>query len=680
MEDGSAAERDMRRDRSPDADGRRPAGEGDAELRSVERERDDAEASRDQFSFLAEASRCLADSLDYEATLTTVAGMSLPYLDAWCIVDVVTEVGGIRRIAVLHPDPAKQEIARALYTRYGPRPGDLIGAPRVMESGRPELVFDVPDAALVASARDEEHLALLRALGLRSYVVAPMLARGRMLGAMTFVTAEAGRRFGTIDVVMAEELARRAATAVDNARLHAEAVQARDLAEEALEEAEQATESLREARDLAEAALRVRSEFLATMTHEVRTPLNAVVGYLQLLELELAGGLTETQRGYVERARDSTRHLLRLVEDVLDLAKSESAPLDVARDVVSAEETARAAVAVLRPQAGGKLVQLEDRVAGAGALAFVGDDNRARQILINLLANAIKFTPAGGRVTLDAVLEPAAAEGGPWVRFVVRDTGQGVAPAEAESIFEPFVQGQAGLTRAFGGTGLGLSISRRLARLMGGDVLLDDSGGDVAGDAGAGATFALRLPAADAPAPGATAGPYRAAPAERAPGRREAARRGIAAAAEALLRANAPTVEAFVRRARADATLEVPDAMTDVEVADHLGTLLTDLANSLALLGESGGQITERMTDGSRIQRLIGELHGAQRHRLGWSEQQLAREAELVRQVCQEAIERAVATDEAAATAASQALALLLQERTRATRSGYRAAAAAGGP
>jgi signal transduction histidine kinase len=705
-------------ERAAPAEGRRDATAGDgtsrqgashqdvtqsAALRTAERERDVAEANRDRFSFLAEVSRCLADSLDYEATLTTVAGMSLPYLDAWCIVDVVPETGGIRRLAVLHPDPAKQEVARELHRRYPPHVDDVLGAPRVLRTGRPEMVFDVSDEALAAAAHDAEHLRLLRALGIQAYVIVPMIARGRTLGAITFVTADADRRFGPIDVVMAEDLARRAAMAVDNARLYAAAARARETAEAARAASEATSEALREARDVAEAALRIRSEFLATMTHEVRTPLNAVVGYMELLEMDLAGSLTETQRTYVARTRDSTRHLLRLVDDVLDVARSETGRLDVAQDVVPAADTGREAVAILRPEAARKLVSLsygpDDAGTGDAAgdsragttLRYRGDEHRVRQILVNLLANAIKFTGPGGHVTLTY----ARAEHGPGesteagsdgptpasVLFRVHDTGRGVTPAEAAAIFEPFVQGQAGLTRAHGGAGLGLTISRRLARLMGGDLTVETTA-----DPGGGATFILRLPAADStdagapgPAGGAVSGwdaaaavtPDPAGKLSRSPGA-AAARRGLSASAEALLRQIGPTVEDFVRRARADGALRVTDEMSDVQVADHLGTLLTDLANSLALLGEAGGEVTDLLSDGSKIQRLIGELHGAHRHWLGWSEADLVREAELLREACEGAISRAVAGDAQATEAAVTALAWLLRERLRAARTGYR--------
>jgi signal transduction histidine kinase len=648
-----------------------PAGAGTerAALHAAERDRDAARASRDRFSFLAEVSRCLADSLDYEATLTTVAGMSLPYLDAWCIVDVVTDVGGIRRVAVLHPDAAKQDAARRLHHDHPPHPDDFMGAPRVIRTGRPEMVFDVPDGALVAAARSPEHLELLRTLGIQSYVIVPMVARGRMLGAITFVTAEAGRRFGDIDVVIAEDLARRAAMAVDNARLHGEALQARALAEEALEEAETAAEQLREARDTAEAALRARSDFLSTMTHEVRTPINAIIGYLDLIDLGLAGGLTDTQRSYVQRARDSSRHLLRLVEDVLDLSKSEADRLEVARETVPAASTARAALAVVRPQASGKLLALVDESAAAGGLCYLGDEFRVKQVLINLLSNAIKFTPPSGRVSLACGMEEGR------VVFRVRDTGVGVPPEDAEAMFEPFRQGEAGLKRMYGGVGLGLSISRRLARLMGGDVAFEPPAGGEAG-----ATFVLRMPAAPPGDPAAESVESARVSSPAVPELPElldgdAMRRGLRAASEVLLRDLGRTMDDFVRTARADAALSATDRMTDVEIADHLSTLITDVANSLALLAQVGVASAD-LVDGSRIQRLIGELHGAQRQRLGWSETQLLREAELVRDVCYAAIVRALGGEDGAAEAARTALSRLLQERERACVSGFRAAQA----
>jgi len=210
---------------------------------------------------------------------------------------------------------------------------------------------------------------------------------------------------------------------------------------------------------------------------------------------------------------------------------------------------------------------------------------------------------------------------------------------------------------------------------MGGEVWVDPDA------PGPGATFKLRLPAASPAPAGAAAGSAEggdAAPA--GPGReaqRAAAERGLAAAGETLLRQVAPAVDEFVRRARAEPVLGFTPEMSNVDVADHLGTLLIDVANSLAILAAAKGEPSELLADGSRIQRVIGELHGAQRHRLGWSEPQILREVELVREVCLAIVSTSLSGDERARAAALSALERLLDERTRACLNGFRAAAAA---
>jgi hypothetical protein len=318
-------------------------------------------------------------------------------------------------------------------------------------------------------------------------------------------------------------------------------------------------------------------------------------------------------------------------------------------------------------------VTLVDETESAAGLRYLGDEYRARQILVNLLSNAVKFTPAGGRVRLECRAQPArdGRDGPGDLLFVVSDSGEGVKPGDVERIFEPFVQGTAGLTRRHGGTGLGLPISRRLARLMGGEVWVDPEA------PGPGATFVLRLPAGS-PAPAGSAAEGGAAQAEPGgPARRAAAGRELAAAGEALLRQISPAVDEFVRRARAEPTLGFTEEMSNLDVADHLGTLLIDVANSLAILAGAQGEPSELLADGSRIQRVIGELHGAQRQRLGWGEPQLLREVELVREVCLATMARSLGDDERARGAAVFALERLLDERTRACLNGLRAAAAA---
>ena len=436
--------------------------------RSIERERDAAEASRDRFAFLAEVSRCLAASLDYETTLTTVAGMSLPYLGAWCIVDVCTEGESLRRIAVLHPDSAKQAVARALHERYPPRADDLLGAPRVIRSGRPEVVVDVSDAALGGRAQDAEHLRLLRELGIGAYVIAPMVVRGRVVGAMTFVTAESGRRFGDLDVILAEDLASRAALAVDNARLHTEAVAARQEAEKA--------------RGVAEAASRAKSEFLAVMSHELRTPLNAISAYAELIEMGVHGPVTAEQRADLARIQRGHRHLMGLINGVLNYSRLEAGAVHYEVRDVALDEVLATCEALVAPQASAKRLALTFDGCDA-ELTVRTDGDKLQQIVLNLLSNAVKFTEPGGHVTL------GCTPGIDAVAITVSDTGHGIPPEHLERIFEPFVQVDSRLTRTHEGVGLGLAISRDLARGMGGDLTVESS-------LGSGSTFTLLLPRA----------------------------------------------------------------------------------------------------------------------------------------------------------------------------------------
>jgi PAS domain S-box-containing protein len=275
-------------------------------------------------------------------------------------------------------------------------------------------------------------------------------------------------------------------------RLAAELRAARAAADEARRAAEQA-------RVAAEVAARAKSDFLATMSHELRTPINAVTGYAQLLELGMAGPVTDAQRDYLDRVLTSSRHLLGLVDDVLDLARLESGRMLVEQLPGSAAAVAGGALALVASQAAARGVRLVEPPPEHDAI-FVGDEHRVRQILVNLLTNAVKFTPSGG--TIDLEIMPEAEPGrdeigehaplagpGPWVTVRVRDTGIGIPPDQLDAIFEPFVQLGRSLTSSHEGTGLGLAISRDLARGMDGDLAAESTPGE-------GSIFTLRLPAA----------------------------------------------------------------------------------------------------------------------------------------------------------------------------------------
>jgi PAS domain S-box-containing protein len=254
--------------------------------------------------------------------------------------------------------------------------------------------------------------------------------------------------------------------------------------------AERTSEAER-ARAQADAASRAKSDFLATMSHEIRTPINAIIGYTELLEIGIAGPLADRQRAFLERVHVSSRHLLTLIEDILDLARIEAGRTDLTTAPVPANRTIAAAIALVGPQAHARRIRLAQPTFADSQTTFEGDEDRVRQILVNLLSNAVKFTEPDGQVTVShgvSDLPPPTVDGrGPWTYIRVADTGVGIAPADLERVFLPFEQAEQGYTRRKGGTGLGLAISRQLARLMGGDLTAES-------EVDAGSTFTLWLP------------------------------------------------------------------------------------------------------------------------------------------------------------------------------------------
>jgi signal transduction histidine kinase len=246
------------------------------------------------------------------------------------------------------------------------------------------------------------------------------------------------------------------------------------------------------ARLVAERSVAVQERFMALTTHEIRTPLNAMLGYLELLEMELSGTLTEKQIGHFLRMQRACKHLMGVTNDFLLMAKGQAGHLEIARHAGTARHVISEAAALVAPQAAARAVEITlsettDRVM------YLGDSDRVRQVLVNLLGNAVSFTPSGGsiRVTAARVDDPPAGGellGGPWCAVRVDDSGPGIPPDKLPRVFEPFVQVASGGQAGRRGTGLGLTVSRQLALLMGGDLTAEGSAG-----IGGGAAFTLWL-------------------------------------------------------------------------------------------------------------------------------------------------------------------------------------------
>jgi signal transduction histidine kinase len=237
------------------------------------------------------------------------------------------------------------------------------------------------------------------------------------------------------------------------------------------------------ARDEAEAANRAKSEFLAVMSHELRTPLNAIGGYAELMELGIRGPITAEQRADLARIQTSQRHLLGLINGVLNYARVEAGAVHYRIEEVVLRDVVAECEALIAPQVLARGLSLRAGVCDH-ALRVRSDREKLQQVILNLLSNAVKFTDRGGHITLrcDEVADHR-------VRLEVEDTGIGIAPEQGARVFEPFVQVDARLTRTTDGTGLGLAISRDLARGMGGDLTMEST-------PGVGSTFTLTLPRA----------------------------------------------------------------------------------------------------------------------------------------------------------------------------------------
>jgi PAS domain S-box-containing protein len=415
------------------------------------RQRAEVERAHRRAAFLAEASIALGSSLEHQATLSTVAHLAVPRIADWCAVDMLDTDGQLRQLAVAHVDPAKVEFARSFRERYPEDPESPTSVHQVVRTGHPAMMSSIPDALLVAAARDEEHLRALRELGLTSFMCVPLIANGRTLGAITFVTAESSRPYTAEDVQFAQAVAERAALAVDNARAYSEV----------------------------RAANRAKDEFLATLSHELRTPINAIMGWGQMLQQGVVDP-ARTAQAVDAIVRNATAQS-RLIEDLLDLSRIISGKLRLDVEVIDVSGIISAAVTAVEPAALAKGVRIQT-VVDAGSGRVYGDRQRLQQAVWNLLSNAVKFTPRGGRVQLQVLRVNSHVE------IVVSDTGQGIPADVLPYVFDRFRQADSTSTRQHSGLGLGLAIVRHIMELHGGTVEATSEG------PGRGATFRLKLP------------------------------------------------------------------------------------------------------------------------------------------------------------------------------------------
>ena len=389
--------------------------------------------------FLADASAALALLVDFDSTLQKVATLAVPHFADWASVDVLESDGTLRRVAVAHVDPRKIELARDLHQRFPPDPNSPNGVWNILRTGEAELVSHITDDLLSESTQDEQLLAILRELGLTSYIGVPLRVRGKVMGVLTFIVAESGHLYDATDLAVANDLASRAAIAVENSQLY------------------------RELRD----ADRQKDEFLATLAHELRNPLAPIRNGLQVLRLAGGGGeIVDEARAMMER---QLGQMVRLVDDLLDISRITRNKLELRKERVAFATVVHSAVETSRPliEEGGHTFSL---TLPSEPIYVNADQTRLAQVFSNLLNNAAKYTEPGGQIALTA--EVSNGE----VVLHVRDNGLGI-PAEAmPTLFQMFSQVEHNIERAQGGLGIGLTLVRRLVEMHGGTVTAHSEG------------------------------------------------------------------------------------------------------------------------------------------------------------------------------------------------------------
>jgi len=415
---------------------------------------------------LMQTSELLSGSLEYEPTLERLTQVIVPRLADWVAIHML-EDDIVRRLAMRHIDPAKAELARNRPERYPLQPGGQHIVAHVLATGTSEFYADVPDELLVAAARDQEHLKLLRALGFRSYICVPLIARGRTLGAITLATSTSGRVYDTTDLLLAEDLASRAAIAIDNARLYRQAHE----------------------------AVRARDQFLSIASHELKTPLTSLIGYtdLMLRRASRDDSLSERDQRAIRTISEQAARLNKLVVELLDLSRIETGQLSIDRGVVELNGLVQRLVQEISQTQPHEAERIVLQTA-PDPLVLTGDELRLEQVFQNLLQNALKYSPAGGTVAIQ--IERRAGQ----ACVSVRDEGIGIPAAALPNLFRRFYRAPNVDPQRITGMGVGLFVVKEIVQLHGGEISVE-SQEDL------GSTFTVFLPLWPEGQPAASAQP-----------------------------------------------------------------------------------------------------------------------------------------------------------------------------
>jgi PAS domain S-box-containing protein len=411
-----------------------------------------AQHAEKRAAFLAEASRVLSLSFDYHTTIAQLARLCVPDLADYCAVDVI-EGNGFARLGFAHSDPAREEEFRSKLTSF--RPEDVSPEHPVMKAlirGESNIINPVTEEGLHAAVVNEEQYQIMRSLNPKSLITVPLIASGNIVGALTLVSSREERCYTLDDLKLAEELGRRAALAVENARLF----------------------------DEAQLATRARDDMLAIVAHDLRNPLNTVFMSSQLLMELVSAAEHPSEHRQAEIIQRSAGRMNGLIQDLLEVKRIEGGNLVLETREIDPATIVSEAIEVLRPIAAASSLRLDCDIVPDMPRVRV-DAPRIQQVLSNLIGNAIKFTPAGGQIVLSARRTNDEA------CFVVTDNGPGIAPDSLPHIFGRFWQGKRTDRR---GIGLGLAIAKGIVEAHGGRIWVESQ-------LGAGSSFYFTVPVAE---------------------------------------------------------------------------------------------------------------------------------------------------------------------------------------